>query len=43
MPHQKLITMNEYIKNDKRELIFYFLFFGKIGDWNGNAQTMLNS
>jgi len=32
MPHQKLITMNEYIKNDKRELIFYFLFFGKIGD-----------
>jgi len=24
MPHQKLITMNEYIKNDKRELIFDF-------------------
>jgi len=24
--------MNENIKNDKRELIFYFLSFGKIGD-----------
>ena len=27
--------MNEYVKNDKQELIFDF--FCKNGDWNGNA------
>ena len=31
--------MNEYIKNDKRELIFDFCFFGKIGVLNGNARN----
>jgi len=35
--------MNEYIKNDKRELICDFWFLGKIGDWNGNAQNKLHT
>ena len=35
--------MNEYIKNDKRQLIFDFCFFGKIGDWNRNSPKMLHT
>ena len=33
--------MNEYIKNDKRKLIF-FLNWGEMGDWNVNAKKMLH-
>ena len=31
------------LKNDKWELIFDVWSFGKIGDWNGNAPTMLHT